>query len=64
MEPSPKLADPWNWSEEFGDFISICLHKDKEKRPSAEELLTVRCTCHARLRLRLRLRELTNHVAS
>lgn len=43
MEDSPTLDEPWNWSDEFVDFISVCLNKQKELRPSAEQLLAVRC---------------------
>jgi serine/threonine protein kinase len=33
------LAKPKNWSKTFVDFISCCLTKDPEKRPSAKEIL-------------------------
>ncbi|EFA84605.1 putative protein serine/threonine kinase [Heterostelium album PN500] len=36
---SPTLETPGNWSKEFNDFISICLNKEADKRPSARELL-------------------------
>jgi serine/threonine protein kinase len=36
---SPQLQDSSNWSSEFSDFISMCLRKDPEQRPSAKELL-------------------------
>jgi len=36
----PKLPNPDNWTEEFNDFLKVCLQKDPKKRPSAEDLLT------------------------
>eukprot|EP01133_Synstelium_polycarpum_P004061 gene4061-4723_t len=36
---SPTLEKPSEWSAEFNDFISLCLNKDAEKRPSAKDLL-------------------------
>ena len=33
------LAKPKNWSKLFVEFIAICLTKDPNKRPSAEDLL-------------------------
>lgn len=38
--PPPTLNDPTQWSEKFTKFISSCLIKDYEHRPSAEKLLT------------------------
>ncbi|XP_004605551.2 myosin-IIIa [Sorex araneus] len=37
--PPPKLRQPEIWSAEFNDFISRCLTKDYEKRPTVSELL-------------------------
>ncbi|XP_008829966.1 myosin-IIIa [Nannospalax galili] len=37
--PSPKLRQPELWSAEFNDFISKCLTKDYEKRPTVSDLL-------------------------
>jgi serine/threonine protein kinase len=35
----PTLKDQAKWSDQFNDFISICLQKDARKRPSSIELL-------------------------
>ena len=35
----PKLDKPSKWSREFVDFVRLCLIKDPNKRPRAEELL-------------------------
>nr|XP_019604661.1 PREDICTED: myosin-IIIa [Rhinolophus sinicus] len=37
--PPPKLRQPEIWSAEFNDFISKCLTKDYEKRPTVSDLL-------------------------
>ncbi|XP_037693287.1 myosin-IIIa [Choloepus didactylus] len=37
--PPPKLRQPELWSPEFNDFISRCLTKDYEKRPTVSDLL-------------------------
>ncbi|XP_004691365.1 PREDICTED: myosin-IIIa [Condylura cristata] len=37
--PPPKLRQPEMWSAEFNDFISRCLTKDYEKRPTVSDLL-------------------------
>nr|XP_056712964.1 myosin-IIIa isoform X2 [Euleptes europaea] len=37
--PPPKLRQPELWSPEFNDFISKCLTKDYEKRPTVTDLL-------------------------
>ncbi|KAG8504710.1 Myosin-IIIa [Galemys pyrenaicus] len=37
--PPPKLRQPEIWSAEFNDFISRCLTKDYEKRPTVSDLL-------------------------
>ncbi|XP_073912581.1 myosin-IIIa [Castor canadensis] len=37
--PPPKLRQPELWSTEFNDFISKCLTKDYEKRPTVTDLL-------------------------
>ncbi|EFA75800.1 putative protein serine/threonine kinase [Heterostelium album PN500] len=38
--PPPKLANPKDWSPSFNDFISKCLTKDPEQRPSVGDLLS------------------------
>jgi len=35
----PDLKEPGKWSPQFKEFVSLCLEKDPEKRPSANELL-------------------------
>lgn len=40
-DPPPTLKSPQNFSENFNDFISQCLQKIPEKRPSAQTLLKV-----------------------
>uniref|UniRef100_A0A8C9J3Y5 Myosin-IIIa n=1 Tax=Panthera tigris altaica TaxID=74533 RepID=A0A8C9J3Y5_PANTA len=37
--PPPHLRQPEMWSAEFNDFISKCLTKDYEKRPTVSDLL-------------------------
>ncbi|KFO18932.1 Myosin-IIIa [Fukomys damarensis] len=37
--PPPQLRQPELWSAEFSDFISKCLTKDYEKRPTVSDLL-------------------------
>nr|XP_045255647.1 myosin-IIIa isoform X4 [Macaca fascicularis] len=37
--PPPKLRQPELWSAEFNDFVSKCLTKDYEKRPTVSDLL-------------------------
>ncbi|KAI5930850.1 Myosin-IIIa, partial [Manis javanica] len=39
QNPPPKLRQPEIWSAEFNDFISKCLTKDYEKRPTVSDLL-------------------------
>ena len=41
----PKLLRPENWSEVFLDFISVCLKKEPEDRPTSVELLKVGVAC-------------------
>eukprot|EP01132_Coremiostelium_polycephalum_P003190 gene3190-3994_t len=36
---SPTLEKPENWSKEFNDFITLCLNKEADKRPTAKDLL-------------------------
>jgi len=36
---APTFEKPELWSKEFNDFISICLNKEADKRPSAKDLL-------------------------
>ena len=40
----PKLQHPEEWSESLQHFISRCLKKEPEQRPTAEELLQVQCS--------------------
>ena len=37
--PSPRLRLQDNWSQDYKDFVSKCLNKDPDSRPSARELL-------------------------
>jgi len=37
--PPPTLTEPSKWSDEFNDFLAVCLQKDPNKRPSAASLL-------------------------
>ena len=47
---SPKVQQPELWPETFLSFISACLQKEPEDRPTSAELLKVRLyTCHAPL---------------
>jgi len=39
FEPPPTLSRPHLWSENFNDFIRVCLNKDPAERKSATELL-------------------------
>lgn len=39
MNPSPKPKDPSKWSDEFIDFITKCVRKRPEDRPTAAQLL-------------------------
>ncbi|KAG1011702.1 hypothetical protein G6F27_003511 [Rhizopus arrhizus] len=35
----PPLKEPENWSEEFKDFLRLCITEDQDKRPDADTLL-------------------------
>jgi serine/threonine protein kinase len=37
---SPKLKNQTAWSDNFHSFLALCLDKDADKRPTADELLT------------------------
>lgn len=37
--PPPKLKNPAEWSDDFNDFLSVCLVKDYEKRPLMSDLM-------------------------
>jgi len=37
--PPPKFSDPDKWSKDLNDFLSKCLTKNADQRPTAEELL-------------------------
>ena len=39
--PPPVLNDKNLWSDEFKDFLNLCLKKNPEERPKARELLRV-----------------------
>merc|ERR1712188_104019 len=46
----PPLKEPEKWSADFQDFVSQCLIKEVEDRPSGEELLQhpfLKCACTA-----------------
>jgi len=45
----PDLNEPQKWSQPFREFVSLCLEKDPEKRPSASELLEARSPALFRL---------------
>eukprot|EP01117_Protostelium_nocturnum_P011814 TRINITY_DN4308_c0_g1_i1.p1 TRINITY_DN4308_c0_g1~~TRINITY_DN4308_c0_g1_i1.p1 ORF type:complete len:375 (+),score=112.72 TRINITY_DN4308_c0_g1_i1:845-1969(+) len=36
----PTLKDPKKWSSDFVDFVSTCLQKDQNKRPSSSDLVS------------------------
>jgi serine/threonine protein kinase len=38
-QPSPTLPQPHLWSDDFKDFVRVCLLKDPEERPAASSLL-------------------------
>ena len=38
--PPPSLSDKSKWSQEFNDFVTLCLTKDPQYRLGAEQLLT------------------------
>ena len=40
--PSPTLANPKKWSKELNAFVSSCLEKNPEMRPTCTELASVR----------------------
>lgn len=37
----PDLKEPSKWSQNFQNFVSLCLEKDPSQRPDANELLKV-----------------------
>jgi serine/threonine kinase 3 len=37
----PKLQQPEQWSDDFNDFLAICLQKNPHDRPSSKDLLDV-----------------------
>eukprot|EP00298_Acanthocystis_sp_HF-20_P007840 c17318_g1_i1.p1 GENE.c17318_g1_i1~~c17318_g1_i1.p1 ORF type:complete len:141 (+),score=60.32 c17318_g1_i1:3-425(+) len=37
--PAPRLTDPSLWSDEFNNFITVCLQKNPNRRPPADKLL-------------------------
>lgn len=37
--PPPKLKEATEWSDDFNDFLSVCLVKDYEKRPLMSDLM-------------------------
>jgi serine/threonine protein kinase len=45
-EGAPPLKKPKQWSEEFRNFLSLCLVRDPRKRISAIELLQVTAALH------------------
>jgi len=38
-KPPPKVAEPDKWSKDFNDFLALCLMKNPDQRPTADELL-------------------------
>jgi STE20-like kinase len=40
-DPPPTLRAPTSFSKDFNDFITHCLRKDPNQRPTAKQLLTV-----------------------
>ena len=42
---SPTLKSPENWTNDFVDFVTMCLNKDPSRRPSASECLSVCNSC-------------------
>ncbi|KXS08988.1 kinase-like protein [Gonapodya prolifera JEL478] len=38
-EPAPRLSNKGKWSEEFAQFVSVCLIKDPDRRPKPSKLL-------------------------
>lgn len=41
FEPPPKLQNAEKWSENFQEFLTVCLRKSPKDRKSASELLGV-----------------------
>ena len=41
-DPPPTLRSPQSFSKDFNDFITHCLRKDANQRPTAKQLVTVR----------------------
>lgn len=40
-DPPPTFKKPEEVSQQFKDFVTLCLQKDAEKRPTAQSLLEV-----------------------
>jgi len=45
LAPSPTLKEPEKWSDEFKNFLKLCLSKDPSRRGSAAQLLEVPFDC-------------------
>ncbi|KRX55298.1 Serine/threonine-protein kinase 4 [Trichinella britovi] len=47
-KPPPSFRNPDEWSAEFIDFVSVCLVKNPDDRPSADDLLQHVFICNAK----------------